>query len=264
MPEPRPTWRVGISAPVLIGLFFAAMAAGFVDAIAGGGGLITVPALFWAGLPPQLALGTNKFQSSCGTALATWSYARAGLLRVPGIGLGVVATLIGAAAGTWVLTLIRPEILKRIVPVLVAGMAVYTWLRPDLGRERAAAKMGATAFAILFGVMLGFYDGFFGPGTGAFWMIACVLLLGFGMREATGYTKAMNLTSNLASLAVFLALAQVSFVVGGTMAVGQLIGAKAGSGLVVKKGAAIVRPVFLAVVSLLAVKLLWDAYVRSP
>lgn len=246
--------------PVLVGLFFAAVAAGFVDAIAGGGGLITVPVLFWAGLPPQLALGTNKFQSSFGTALATWAYARAGLLRAPGLKLGIAATLVGAVAGAWVLTLVKPELLKRVIPVLVAGMAVYTWLRPDLGRERRAAKMGAVAFAIVFGLGLGFYDGFFGPGTGAFWMIACVLMLGFGLPEATGYTKAMNLTSNLASLSVFLALGQVSFVIGGTMAVGQLIGAKAGSGLVVKKGAAIVRPVFLAVISLLTIKLLWDAY----
>ena len=253
--------RVPVSLPVLVGLFLAAAVAGFVDAIAGGGGLITVPALFWAGLPPQLAMGTNKLQSSCGTALATWTYARAGLLRAPGLRIGVAATLLGAVAGAIVLTRVSPELLRRIVPVLVGSVALFTWLKPGLGRERRPARVGAAVFAVVAGLLLGFYDGFFGPGTGAFWMIACVLLIGCDMPEAAGYTKAMNLTSNLAGLSVLLWHGQVSLGVGLTMAVGQLIGARAGSGLVLRRGAAVIRPVFLTVVSALTLKLVWDAYV---
>ena len=251
---------VPVTVPVLFGLFFAATLAGFVDAIAGGGGLITVPALFWAGLPPQMAMGTNKLQSSCGTALATWTYARAGLLRAPGLRIGVLATLAGAVVGAATLSVVRPDLLRRIVPILLGSVALFTWFKPDLGRERRSARIGAAVFAVVAGLLLGFYDGFFGPGTGAFWMIACVLMIGCDLPEAAGYTKAMNLTSNLAGLSVLLWLGQVSFTVGLVMAAGQLIGARAGSGLVLKRGAAVIRPVFLTVVSALTLKLLWDAY----
>lgn len=249
-----------VSLPVLFCLFAAASLAGFVDAIAGGGGLITVPVLFWAGLPPQLALGTNKLQSSCGTALATWTYAHAGLLRTPGISLGLLLTLTGAISGAMALSYVRPDLLRQWVPILLGAVALFTWLKPDLGSQPRAARIGTTFFAIGMGLLLGFYDGFFGPGTGAFWMIACVLLLGCSLPQATGYTKAMNLTSNLAALVVFLSLGQVSLTIGLTMAVGQLIGAQLGSRLVLQRGVKVIRPVFLTVVSLLTLKLAWDAY----
>ena len=249
-----------VSLPVLFCLFAAAGLAGFVDAIAGGGGLITVPVLLWAGLSPQLALGTNKLQSSCGTALATWAYARAGLLKTPGIPLGLLLTLTGAISGATALSYVRPDFLRQLVPILLGAVALFSWLKPDLGNQPMAARIGTTFFAIGMGLLLGFYDGFFGPGTGAFWMIACVLLLGCSLPQATGYTKAMNLTSNLAALVIFLSLGQVSLTIGLTMAVGQLIGAQLGSRLVLKRGVNVIRPVFLTVVSLLTLKLAWDAY----
>jgi uncharacterized membrane protein YfcA len=257
-----PDQRRAVTVPplVLAALFAAAVLAGFVDAIAGGGGLITVPALLFAGLPPQLAFGTNKLQSSCGTALATWTYFRAGLLQGPGLGKGVVATLVGAVLGAWVLGRVRPDLLRSVIPILLGSVAVFTWLKPDLGRESRPALLGPGTFALFFGLLLGFYDGFFGPGTGAFWMIACVLVRGLDLREATGHTKAMNLTSNLASLAVFLAAGQVAWTAGLVMAAGQLVGARAGSLLVVRRGSGVVRPVFLTVVGVLTVKLAWDAW----
>lgn len=241
-------------------LFAVGAAAGFVDAIAGGGGLLTVPALLAAGLPPQVALGTNKFQSSCGTALATWNYARSGLIDIrrwiPGIG----ATFLAAVAGAWVVTRIDPSSLRRVIPIVLGLIAVYTALKPDLGSTTRPARLPGTTFGIAMGVLLGFYDGFLGPGTGSFWMLACVLLHGLDLRGATGVTKAMNLTSNLASLGFFLAAAKVDFVIGILMAAGQLIGAYFGSHLAIRNGARIIRPVFLTVVLALAAKLAWDAF----
>ena len=244
---------------MLPALFAVGAVAGCVDAIAGGGGLLTVPVLLGAGLPAQVALGTNKFQSSCGTALAAWNYARAGLLPWRQLVPGLIVTFLSALSGAWMVTRLDPALLKRVIPGLLLVIAVYTALRPNLGAGPQRARMGLTAFGIVFGVGLGFYDGFFGPGTGSFWMMACVLVMGLDLRAATGHTKAMNLTSNLASLAWFAAAGRVDFLIGLVMAGGQLIGAHLGSRMAIRHGGALIRPVFLAAVIALTLKLLWDA-----
>lgn len=241
-------------------LFATGLTAGFVDAIAGGGGLLTVPVLLATGMDPKDALGTNKFQSSCGTTVATWHYASHGLLKWAELRAGVLATLVGALLGAWVVTRISPEVLRPVIPVLLLAIAIYTWLKPDLGRESRPARLNRTAFALAFGLLIGFYDGFFGPGTGTFWTVACVVLLGFDLLAATAYTKAMNLTSNLASLAVFLVTGHVRFGVGLTMAAGQMIGGRLGAKVAVKGGARIIRPIFLTMVVALTAKLAWDAF----
>ena len=240
-------------------LFLVGMLAGGIDAIAGGGGLLTVPALLWAGLPIPLALGTNKLQSSCGTALATWRYARAGLLRLPGIGLGAGATLVGACLGVAAVHRLNPVLLRQLVPFLLVFVAAVFWFKPQLGRQAQSARVGITGFAVVAGLALGFYDGFFGPGTGSFWMLLTVAFLGLDLRQATGWTKAMNLTSNLAALGMFLWLGQVQWRLGGAMALGQLVGAHFGSTMVLQRGQRFIRPVLLVVVLVLALKLGWDA-----
>lgn len=240
-------------------MFVVGGVAGFVDAIAGGGGLLTVPALLSAGLPPQLALGTNKLQSSVGTALATWNYTRAGLLPWRRWCWGMAITFVAALAGAAAVHAMDPAQLGRIIPFLLGGIALYTLFKPDLGSEARAARMSVGMFGAVFGLLLGFYDGFLGPGTGSFWMMACVLLMGLDLRGATGVTKAMNLTSNLASLAFFLLAGRVDFVVGGLMAAGQLIGAQLGSRLAIRHGARVIRPLFLAMVFALTLKLAWEA-----
>lgn len=242
--------------PVLFGV---GVVAGFVDAIAGGGGLLTVPALLSAGLPPQVALGTNKLQSTCGTALATWNYARAGLVPWRRWMPGVLMTFAAALGGAATVSAIDPGWLRRVVPVALGAVAVYTALKPDLGTAERPARMKAGAFGLVFGVLLGFYDGFLGPGTGSFWMMACVLVHGLDLRGATGVTKAMNLTSNLAALGWFLASGSVHYGIGLVMACGQLVGAWAGSRVAIRGGARVIRPVFLAVVLALTAKLGWEA-----
>lgn len=242
----------------------AGLAAGFVDAIAGGGGLLTVPALLAAGLPPQMALGTNKLQSVCGTALAAVSYGRAGLFSWSKLAGGIAITALAASAGAVAVLYVQPDFLRRIIPVLLIGIAAYFWWKPELGGTAHAPRMAMLRFAWVFGISLGFYDGFFGPGAGSFWMVACVLLAGLDLRAAVGHTKAMNLASNAGSLVVFLACGQVHFQIAAVMIVGQLIGAQLGSGLVIRRGAKLVRPVFLVVVLLLAVRLLWQQWAAVP
>jgi uncharacterized membrane protein YfcA len=247
--------------PVALGLLFlAGFAGGFIDAIAGGGGLITVPALLATGLPPQMALGTNKLQSACGTAIAVWRYSKAGLMRTPGLGLAVGFAFFASMAGAQAVSALGNDVLRQVIPWLLAAVAVYTALNRRFGIETGKQKMPPLWFAAAFGSALGFYDGFFGPGTGSFWTLAVVALLGLELRAATGYTKAANLASNLGSLVVFLAYGSVHFVAAGAMIGGQLLGARLGSGLVIRKGAGLIRPVFLAVVFALTAKLLWDAW----
>ncbi len=241
-------------------LFCAGFAGGLVDAIAGGGGLITVPALMAVGLPPHIALGTNKLQSACGTSLAVWHYARAALTRTPGIRLAVVCAALAGAGGAFAVGMVDRELLRQVVPVLLAAVAVYTACNRRFGLEPGAARLAPWQVAAGCGLLLGCYDGFFGPGTGSFWMLALVALLGLDLRHATGYTKAVNLASNLGSLAVFLACGAVHAGAAGVMIAGQLLGARLGSGLVIANGAKVVRPVFLTVVFALTLKLLVDAW----
>jgi uncharacterized protein len=243
-------------------LFFAGFAGGLIDAIAGGGGLITVPSLLAVGVPVHLALGTNKLQSACGTSLAVWRFYRAGLMKTPALGWAVGAAFCASALGAWLVTLVSRDVLQTLIPWLLAAVALYTAMNRRFGLAAGVQRMGHLAFALTFGVMLGAYDGFFGPGCGSFWMLALVALLGMELRDATGYTKAVNLASNLGALGFFLVAGQVDFRAALAMIAGQLLGARIGSGLVIQRGSAFIRPVFLTVVFGMTFKLLWDAWMK--
>jgi uncharacterized membrane protein YfcA len=244
---------------VYVLLFGAGLLGGFIDSIAGGGGLITVPALLWAGLPPQLALGTNKAQSSFGTAIAVSRYAQAGLVQWSEVRLAALLSFLGSMGGAYVLTLIDNDALKKAIPWMLLAVVVYVIASPRLGSATTRARMNAFLFSWLFGLTLGFYDGFFGPGTGAFWILALVTLLGQELTRANAFTKVVNLASNLGSLVVFAWLGHVAPWVALAMVGGQLIGARLGSGLVLKHGAGLIRGAFLTVVLGLILKLLWPA-----
>lgn len=165
-------------------LLAAGAAAGFVDAVAGGGGLITVPVLLWAGLPPQMALGTNKLQAACGTTLAVFRYSRAGLVHWGQMRLPVAVTFASAVAGTFAVTRIDNEMLRQLVPWMLLAIAVYALISPRLGLEQAHPRLSLRTFSLLGGLALGFYDGFFGPGTGSFWTIACLTLVGMDLSRS--------------------------------------------------------------------------------
>ena len=243
-------------------LFLAALAAGLVDAIAGGGGLIALPALLMSGFPVPLALGTNKLQSLFGSSMAAVHYARHGVIDWRRCRLGMTVTFVGAIAGAWTVQSIDSGRLALLIPWLLAAILVYTIFRPELGRVVRAPHLSHMAFWLLAGVGLGFYDGFFGPGTGSFWTIALVLLLGQDFMAATGHTKVMNTASNLGALILFVSAGRVHWLAGGVMALGQIAGARVGAGLVVKKGARFVRPVFLTMVALTIARLAYVALTR--
>ncbi len=249
------TWKI----PALFG---TGLVAGFVDSIAGGGGLITLPVLLSVLPDPQLALGTNKFQAAFGSGSAAAHYAHAGAVDLRDCARGCVVTFLGAALGTLAVRSLDTHFLKVAVPLLLIAVAVYTWRRPQLGQQERAAKMTRLKFDVLFGLLLGFYDGFFGPGAGTFWTMAFVLCLGFNLTRATGYTKAVNFASNVCSLLIFLAAGKVDFVAGGCMGAGQLIGARFGSRMVLRGGAQFIRPIFISVVLVLTTKLLYDAFTK--
>jgi uncharacterized membrane protein YfcA len=215
-------------------LFITGLSAGLVDSIAGGGGLITLPVLLGLGFPPQVALGTNKFQASFGSFTASYHYVRNNVVSIHDAVPGLLFTLLGAA------------------------LAVYTFFTPSLGQADSRQKISRMIFYILAGVGLGFYDGFFGPGVGSFWAIAFVAGLGFNLTRATGYTKVMNFTSNVVSFVVFLAGGFVMFIPGAVMAAGQILGARIGAGLVIRNGARFIRPVFITIVILTTLKLLYN------
>jgi uncharacterized membrane protein YfcA len=243
-------------------LFLVGLVAGTVDAVAGGGGLITIPALLNLGLPVPLALGTNKFQSSFGSVSASVHFVRCGAVHLRDCRAGILTTLMGALLGAFVVQQIDATILKHVVPWLLAAILVYMLFRPQVGTEDREARLAPGLFYLVFGLGLGFYDGFFGPGTGSFWAIALVLLLGRSFTRATAITKVMNATSNVASLALFAAAGLVHVGAGLAMAAGQIVGGRIGAGLVVTRGARFIRPVFLTMVSLTLARLIWVSYFR--
>src|SRR4051812_5721016 len=176
--------------------------AGFVDSIAGGGGLIVIPALLWAGGAPLYALGTDKLQAVFGTGVAFRNYSRSGLVEWRPNRLTVVLVFAGAVAGALVVQSIRPRILDLIIPLLLVAAAFYILLSPRMTDEDAHHRLSSAGYAPI-GAAIGFYDGFFGPGAGTFYTASLVALRGYGLTRATALTKLVNLTSALASLILF-------------------------------------------------------------
>jgi len=243
-------------------LFITGLVAGFVDSIAGGGGLITLPVMLSLGGDPQHALGTNKLQATFGSASAAWHYSAAGAVELRECWRACVFTFLGAVVGTMGVRQIGPNTLKVIIPLLLIAVAVYSLRNPKLGEADTKPQITRGRFELVFGLLLGFYDGFFGPGTGTFWTMAFVLMLGFNLTRATAHTKVVNFSSNLCSLLVFALAGQVNYLAGTTMGAGQLIGARFGSQMVMKRGTEFIRPVFVTVVLGLTGKLLYDSYFK--
>ncbi len=240
----------------------AGFLAGFVDSIAGGGGIITVPVLMASGMPPHMALATNKLQSSFGSFTASANFIRKGLVSLKEVYLGIIFTFIGAMMGAKIILLLDADVLNKIIPFMLILIFLYTLFNPNFGSIEKKSRFTQPVFFFIFGILIGFYDGFFGPGTGTFWTIALVTLMGLNLKKATATTKVMNFTSNIVSLGVFLLSGNVLFFVGILMGCGQIIGAFVGSSLVVKKEVAFIRGFFLFVVGVTILKLIYDSWIR--
>ncbi len=238
-------------------LCVAALAAGFVDAIAGGGGLITVPALLAVGVDPVSAIATNKVQGSVGTASATWTFWRAGHIELRAIRVALVMVLIGAVAGGLAVMVVDTRWLMLLLPVMLIAIALYFLLGPKIGAQDQHARLGPLGYGLVAGG-IGFYDGFFGPGAGSFYTLSLVTLLGMGLVRATAHTKALNLTSNLVSVVVLGLGGHVLWALGGAMAVGQFIGGRMGSRAAMRWGPRLIRPLLVAISLAMTAKLLAD------
>ena len=239
-------------------LFFVALVAGFIDAIAGGGGLITIPALLMTGMPPALALGTKKLQACGGSFSASLYFIRQGAVNVRAVWLLLVMTFIGATLGTILIQQVDASIVKKILPFLIFAIGVYFLLTPKLGDEDRQQRLSYVMFAFTAGFGIGFYDGFFGPGTGSFLSLACVTLLGFNLAKATAHAKVLNFTSNIASLIFFLIGGQIMWTVGLAMMAGQFIGANLGAKMVLSKGKTLIRPMVVVMSFIMTAKMAYD------
>ena len=244
-------------------LLLTGLTAGFVDTLAGGGGLITLPVLLNLCPDPVVALGTNKLQSTFGSTSATYHFAQAGTLNCREIWRAMLLAFLGSLVGTVLVQHFDAHLLKRIVPLLLFAVAIFVWLSPRLGYQDIHPRISRVKFDFLIAFGIGVYDGFLGPGTGTFLALSFMLGLGFNLTRATANTKALNWASNLASLLLFLVAEKVWFAAGFIMGAGQWMGARLASQMVVARGARFIRPVFLTMVTLLTLKLICDNYFKA-
>ncbi len=236
-----------------------AVLTGFIDAIAGGGGLIMMPALLFAGVPPIQALGTNKLQSMFGTATAFRNFAAKGLVDWRGYN-GTIATIfVGASIGVIAVQAIDPGALRLIIPLLLIAVALYVIASPRMGDEDAHQRIGPRGYGPIAG-LIGAYDGFFGPGTGSFFTASLVGLRGLGLTRATALTKLFNLTSNVASVMFFAMGGKILWLLGLSMAAGAMLGGWLGSHTAMRFGAKVIRPLLVTLSLALTARLLWTYF----
>jgi uncharacterized membrane protein YfcA len=245
------------SPEIIAFLMSIAFAAGVIDAIAGGGGLLTIPALLAAGVSPVNALATNKLQSSFGTASAVYAFARMGRIDFRRFIGPAMAAFAGSVAGAWTLQQVDSGFLRGLVPVLLMLMVLYFLLAPRASEEDSHSRFGRVGLLIV-ATAIGFYDGFFGPGTGSFMTTALVALFGMGLLSATAHTKFLNLSSNLAALITLVIGGHVMWGIGFLMAAASVAGGQAGAHLALRVGGRVIRPLLVIMSLLLTAKLLAD------
>lgn len=244
----------------------ASLLAGFIDSIVGGGGLVLVPALF-AAFPnthPATLFGVNKSASIWGTAVATAQYSRRVTMDWGVLLPAAALSLAGSFAGAWLVTIISPEFLRKVLPLVLLAVLVYTLLKKDLGRHHAPRLQGWAQLVTAAGIggLMGFYDGFFGPGTGSMLVFLFVRLLGYDFLHASASAKLLNTCSNFAALSLFAMKGHIWWHYALVLALANVAGSLLGTRMALKHGAGFVRSVFVAVVSALILKTSYDAFMR--
>jgi len=219
----------GLSVALLVFLFSIAIVAGFLDTLAGGGGLITLPALIMSGLPPLSALATNKLQGSVGTATSSFMMFRKHKVRWVDVKYLMLSAFIGSVLGTIAVHLINTELLSLVIPVVLIIIALYFLLMPAAAKFKPGKKVKHWKYQNVIVPSIGFYDGMFGPGAGSFFSFSGIVFWGHGLLSSVAAAKPLNFSTNIASLMVFLIAGHVVWVVGISMMLGQVIGAWLGS-----------------------------------
>ncbi|MGY0395385.1 TSUP family transporter [Fusobacterium sp.] len=251
--------NIDISSFLFLGV--ACFFASFIDAIAGGGGLITVPAYLASGLPAHTALGTNKVSSSIGTIASTWKFAASGKINWKMVRTMVPFSLIGAFIGVKTVVLIDSKYLYPIAIILLLLVLVYSLMNKDLGEENNFLGLNSKNIrnGRIMAVIMGFYDGFFGPGTGSFLIFALIRIFKLDFTNASGNAKILNLTSNLASMFLFIYLGKVNFFYSIPIGIIMIFGAILGAKMAVTKGTKFIKPMFLIVTSIVLVKMILES-----
>lgn len=239
-------------------MFIVAFVAGFIDTIAGGGGLITIPALLGAGISPHAALATNKLQSCFGSGMASWQFFRSKMLDLRALLPILFWIFFCAACGTFCVLLVPANNLKIIIALLLIVIFVYMLFKRSFGQVKGEQKLSNFAFYGLFGGLIGFYDGFLGPGTGSFWTFALVMLLGMELKSAVAHTKIFNFASNIFSFIVFAFSGNILWILGLCMGFGQMLGARLGASFVMKKEVKIIRKLLLFMIFASVCKMVFD------
>lgn len=240
-------------------LITVAVFAGAIDAIAGGGGLITVPVLLAAGLSPAEALATNKLQGCAGTLSASVHFIKKGQVNLSEMWLAIIMTAIGSITGTLLVSYLDSDSLIKAIPAVLVFVALFFFFLPKVQPYIASrVSLSKTAFALLVGTSIGFYDGLIGPGTGAFFSTAFLCFMGSTIISATAQTKILNATSNLSSLFIFAFTGNIIWGLGIAMGVGQWVGAQIGSRLVITKGSTLIRPLVIIMCLAISIKLILE------
>jgi len=235
--------------------------AGFIDSIAGGGGLISLPSYLLIGLPSHAALGTNKFSSSFGTFIATIRYAKNRQILYKSAVPAALAALVGSYLGALLALSFDEKFLRIILIVILPVIVIFSLINKKFGNETRVAALSnvkITCLSVLTGLIIGTYDGFFGPGAGTFLILAFTGIIGFDLTTASGNAKVVNLASNIAALAAFIINGSVIYAIGIPAAASGILGNWIGSGLAVKNGSKVIKPVFICVAGLLFAKVLSD------
>lgn len=234
---------------------------GFVDAVAGGGGLISLPAYMLVGFDPVDAIGTNKFSASCGTFVATMRYSRCGFIHWRELIPAIIMALIGSWFGARIALLVENDIFKVIMIVVLPITAFFVLNKRMLSKYRCPYHSGKTSTIIaLLALSMGLYDGFYGPGTGTFLMLLLICVARVSMQEAVGTTKVINLSTNLASLSVYLVHGKVLFPLALVAAVFGIAGNFIGARYFTRKGAGLVKPIIVVVLTIFFLKLCWEMF----
>ena len=247
-----------LSPHLLAILFSAAALAGFVDAIAGGGGLITVPVLLLAQVSPLQALATNKLQGCFGSMTSSLMMIRKGLVRLPDMRRLFAGSLAGAALGAFAVQFVRTQTLDAVIPIVLIGIALYFLFAPNAGAVECKPRVSGGTYQRVVAPGIGFYDGVFGPGTGSFFSLAGVALRGQNLITATAQAKVLNFASNIGSLLMFIIGGKVVWAAGAVMIAGQICGSWCGAHAVVRGGTRLIRPMIVTVCVIMLGRYLWQ------